>query len=608
MDTANFLFPRDLEVTPTSFSKILFIGSCLSRDYVIRLRQANPTTTYDYIMYNNASDIPDKSFDEISSYDLQYIQIPLRSVLTDAVIRIHDNDIHTSPLDWFEVGKQNIDLMLDKAMKYNAEHGILTFISNFIIPQGNISPSLWDMGSDLDISAVVRKLNLYLGNKARNYLNTYIADVEAIASSIGKRYFLDDIIAFYSHGSVFHTDWSGHERTPYWTHPAPGRIDDIPDLGLTYESKNQEFFVAVFRQIEALYRTIMQIDMVKVVIFDLDNTLWRGQLVEHYQHGEKWPYSDGWPLGIWEAVHHLKRRGIVVTLASKNDESLVVKKWDDAVQPPFVKYEDFLIPKVNWDSKAENIKSILSQLALTPKSALFVDDNPVERESVKSQIPDIRVIGSDPFVTRRILLWAPETQLHSRTSETLQRERLLKKQIDRNHDQASLTREEFLSSLETSIKTWRLTSTDHPTFSRVSELVNKTNQFNTTGARWTGAEYNRYFNNGGVLYAFSTVDRYAEYGTVGAVFVQDQHINQFIMSCRVMGMEIEFAVLSFIVDSVRQHSTDVITASIVETESNTPCRTLYERALFDKRDSNHFEIRPDQSLYTPAHVSIMSAD
>lgn len=605
MDVSDFLFPRDLQVTDISFTKVLFIGSCLSDFYVRRLREANSETVYDFILFNNASDLPEKSDDEIRSYDLQYIQIPLRSVLTDAVIRIADNDKSESPINWVEVGKQNIDQMLEKACSYNTKTGIMTIISNFIVPQGRVSPSLSDIDTEFDLTWVIRELNNYLSYAVKNYKNAYIADVDTIANSLGKRYFLDDIIFFYTHGSVFYPEWAAYERVPYWTAPEQGRIEDIPDLDSTYENRFKEFFDAVFRQIDVIYRIVKQVDTVKVVIFDLDNTMWRGQLIEHYQPGQRWPYTDGWPLGIWEAVHHLRRRGIVVTIASKNDADLVEAKWSDAVQPPFIKFSDFLNPHINWNPKADNIRTILEQLSLTPKSALFVDDNPVERESVKALLPGIRAIGSDPFLTRRILLWAPETQIANRSAESTRREEMLKKQFERENQKSSMSRSDFLQSLACKVSLWEVTSIEHPSFSRIFELVNKTNQFNTTGSRWDFDDYQHHIDKGGRIFAFSVTDRFTEYGTVGVVFTLQNHIHQFVMSCRVLGMDVEIAILNHIVKYAREdNKSEEIHASLVETEANTPCRTLFLRGGFAEIGPNNFTLQADNTGISANHVTV----
>jgi FkbH-like protein len=605
MKTADFLFPRDLEVTSTEFKKIMFVGSCLSEAYVLQFRETFPSVICDFVLFNNAADLPVRTPEEIAEYDLQYIQIPLRSVLTDAVIRIADYDKPESTIDWVDLGKQNISLMLKAAMRYNPNGNLLTFVSNFVVPQGRIAPSLRDQDSDQDLTKVIRELNSYLAQELQKYPSAFLADVDMIANSLGKRFFLDDAIGFYTHGAVFYTDWAAQERFPHWTNPSPGRIEEIQDLGVTYENKNEEFFDAVFRQVEALYRTVMQIDMVKVVIFDLDNTMWRGQLIEHYQNGATWPHSDGWPLGIWEAIHHLRRRGIVVSIASKNDRVLIEEKWNDAVQPSFVKYSDFVEPRINWLSKADNIREILTDLCLTPKGAVFVDDNPVERESVRVSLPGIRVIGSDPFVVRRILLWSPETQIAARSNETVRREEMLRKQVDREREKSTMSRTDFLKSLQSKVEVFEVTSSAHGSFSRIFELVNKTNQFNTNGNRWSLEDYRAHFGGGGHVFGFSVADRFSDYGIVGVAFVLGADVLQFVMSCRVLGMEIETAVLSRLVEAIRIEQPAVkVSGSIVNLEANTPCRDFYVRAGFRQATSNNYELDGSKTCVSEAHVEI----
>ncbi|MBB3225075.1 HAD-IIIC family phosphatase [Pseudoduganella umbonata] len=604
MRTADFLFPKDLQVSDVRFRRVLVIGSCLSRTYVLKMRERFPDVVYDYDLFNNASDLQSRTDEQLQQYDYQYIQIPLRSVLTDAVVRIADNDKSETPADWLELGMRNIDAMLEKATAYNRQTGLLTLVANFIVPQGRLAPSLSDFGADNDIVEVVRSLNKYLASEIGKLRNAYIADVDMIANSIGKKYFLDDSIVFSTHGALFYTDWSGHERYPSWTAPVKGRIEDIPNLGETYENKNDEFFDAVFRQMDAIYRSVMQIDMVKLVVFDLDNTLWRGQLVEHYQPGIKAPYSDGWPLGLWDAIHQLRRRGIIVTIASKNDEELVKKKWDDAVQPPFIKYSDFLSPKISWRPKAEGIQELLEEFSLTPKSVVFVDDNPVERDFVKAAFPDIRTIGSDPFVVRRILMWSPETQIARRSSESLRREDMLKAKIDRKAISAKLSREEFLQTLELKVCISIVENVSHKLFSRTFELVNKTNQFNTTGKRWALDEYNKYFSAGGIIFAFSVVDKFSDYGSVGAVFVREGQIDQFVMSCRTLGLDVELSIIDHIAKMLREKKVMDLSAVLVETESNNPCRTVFARAGFDKTECGNFILRAGRNTVSVSHISV----
>lgn len=601
MDAAEFLFPSDLEVTPTPWKKILAIGSCLSERYVDFIKRTKPDLALEHVLFNNVADMPEKDQREIETFDLQYVQLPLRSVLTDAIIRIAD----VSPsIDWVEVGKQNIDLFLQSATKYNELCGILTIVSTFIVPQGHVAPSIIEENTRLDLATVVRELNAHIYRWVATRQNIVVADVDAVASSVGKRHFLDDPIYFFTHGGIIDHSWATLERTPSWSAPDPGRFEEVPDLSTIYENREAEFLAAVVRQMESLFRIAKQLDSVKAVIFDLDNTLWRGQLVEHYVDARSWPFADGWPMGLWETVHHLRRRGILVSIASKNDHELVSGRWHDAVQQGFLSFSDFLVPHINWEAKAQNIASILSKLSLTPRSAVFVDDHPVERASVKAALPDIRAIGSNPFDIRRILLWAAETQIARRSNESASRESMVKGQIEREGQRETMSREQFLVQLDSRVRLWELNE-DDPSFARVFELVNKTNQFNTNGRRWDWNEMRRHVYENGRIFAFSASDRFSNYGTVGAAITSGNEILQFVMSCRVLGVEIEAAVIGAIVEELRGDSAGCeIHGTIVDTKTNRPCRLLYSSAGFAQASPGRFVLAQNSKARTVSHVSL----
>ena len=230
MNAADFLFPRDLEVTPTKLAKILFIGSCLSEANVKNFRAFNAAIHYEHVLFNNAMDLPARSAQELAAYDLQYIQLPLRSILPDAVVRIADNDKRDTPIVWTELGQLNIDRMLDKAMAYNRQSELLTIVSTFFVPQMHVSPSLNDIRSQNDLFLVIHHLNNYLAEKVRNFRNSFIADVDMIATSLGKRDFLDDITGFYTHGAVHYPDCSEGNR-----------LEKVPPFIETYENRVDQF-------------------------------------------------------------------------------------------------------------------------------------------------------------------------------------------------------------------------------------------------------------------------------------------------------------------------------------------------------------------------------
>ncbi|NGZ83106.1 HAD-IIIC family phosphatase [Duganella aceris] len=608
MHPADYLFPRELQATALPLTKLLVIGSCLTDQYLQDFRRLYPEVQFDYTQFNNLLNLPALTPEQAAGYQLQYIQIPLRTLVGDNIIRVVDFD---QPGAYEALEAQACAMLravLEAVLKHNREHGLLTLVSNFIVPQSNLAPSLSERGGAKDFGRLVRVVNQCLDDTLAGHKHAYVADVDSLASTFGKRFFLDDVASFYSHTATLVADVALLDNQPDWAAPHSGRIEAIPDVYATYGLQPTVFSEMVFRQMESIYRIVQQVDTVKLVIFDLDNTLWRGQIAEHYEPGRPQPESHFWPVGIWEAVQHLRRRGIMVSLCSKNDEHIVKERWRRAVLP-WLSYDDFLLPKINWLPKSDNIKDTLATLALTAKSVVFVDDNPVERDEVRNNIPGIRVIGADPFVTRRILLWSAETQRITLGAEAQQREQSYKGLIAREQQKsAGGGRAEFLAGLDVQLTMEVIHDSAADGFTRVNELVNKTNQFNTSGVRWTAAEFGAFFAAGGSVHSFSVRDKFSDYGQVGALLLQGGVIRQFVMSCRVLGMDVEIAALDHVVGELFRDGAEIVVGALVETELNTPCRDVYARAGFaSTAQPGVFALLRGAARPGAAHVRIIAA-
>ena len=579
MHPADYLFPRDLQLTDLPLKRVLVIGSCLTEQYLEDFRQLYPAVAFDYTAFNNLLQLPTLAREQAAAYQLQYIQIPLRTLVGDHIIRAYDFELAGAYAELEQQACAMLQAVLDAVLKHQREHGMLTLIANFIVPQSNLAPALADRGGSKDFGRLVRAVNQRLDDVVAGLQNTYVADVDGAAATFGKRFFMDDVASFYAHTATLVADVEALDNAPAWAAPHSGRIEAIPDVRATYGLQTRLFSELVFRQIESIYRIAHQVDTVKIVIFDLDNTLWRGQIAEHYEPGRAWPESHFWPVGIWEAIQHLRRRGIVVSLCSKNDEHIVKERWSRAVLP-WLKYDDFLLPKINWLPKSENIKDTLAALSLTAKGAVFVDDNPVERDEVRNNVPGIRVIGADPFVTRRVLLWSAETQRSRLGAEVRQREQSYQGVVGREREKSGSSRADFLAGLGVQMEFHTIVDTADPDFTRVNELVNKTNQFNTSGVRWSTAEFAAFFADGGQVHSFSVRDKFSDYGQVGAIVLLGGVIRQFVMSCRVLGMDAEIAALEHVAGLLFEAGAEVLVGALVETELNTPCRDVYRRAGF----------------------------
>jgi len=216
----------------------------------------------------------------------------------------------------------------------------------------------------------------------------------------------------------------------------------------------------------------------------------------------------------------------------------------------------------------------------------------------------MRVLGPNPYLWRRILLWAPETQVAAITAESAARTEMVQKQVERETQKKRLSREDFLASLEVRASLGEIASTSDARFARALELINKTNQFNTTGKRWTQQELAAFFRDGGRCFVLDVTDRFTAYGIVGVLLVAGNEIAQFVMSCRVVGMDVEIAAVAGVLQAIAARGASEIRASLVPTSANLLCRDLWERCGFLPTGAEQHQRSADPPLAPPAHIAL----
>jgi FkbH-like protein len=588
-----FLNPCDLSVTTAPIRRIALIGSCFLQSW--GFHENNPSNCVaDVIVANNAGEMPEPpGGDGEQPYDFQVIQVPLRSVLKDAALWHIPNGSRELHQQAFDQACEYLAFQLKTRMQWNLKNGMLTFVANFLVPQRNLLGCLLPRFNLSNPEFFIHKLNEHLERLVGSYRNAYILDADRIAASIGRRFLQDDIV-----GAVCHNSLLGLPDVD------TTRIERMEGMAAYFDVTSRESFrYALWSEINAMFRTVRQVDSVKLVVVDLDDTLWNGvsgDVAEVDPH-----MVEGWPLGFVEALCYLKKRGILLAIASKNDEQRIRHIWPK-IFGTRLSLADFAATRINWKSKAENLADMMSTMNLLPRSVIFIDDNPVERASIRHAFPEIRVLGRHPYYLRQTLLWSSETQVVSITDESSQRTEMMKAQFEREDKRTELSREEFLNAAAPTFQMMVIGSTSHPRFARALELINKTNQFNTTGRRWTLEECDGFLRAGGVFHAFSVADSYTAYGLAGVVLLKDATIVQWVMSCRVLGYEIEQAVMAAIVESVRAgFRTEIhgheIHGHLVETEVNFPCRDLFAKCGFARTDGQ-WVLAGETTLRAPAHI------
>jgi FkbH-like protein len=584
--------PDDLTVTATPLKRVMVVGSCLVAGWPDALIATHPSCEIDMMIVNNVAVLPPEPPHPPSEYDFHLIQIPLRSVVPDwAHMRIRYDD-QAAYQRLFDESRARLCQFLDGLMQWNRDHGIMTFVCNFLVPQQNPMGRLQPRYDLRNMVYFVEKLNEALDEELKRYRNAYFFDFNAVVSTYGSRRFKDDVLWNSSHASALgDSDWELDRD----------RLDPVEPVSHYYPLQIHDYVKHGWRELLAMYRTARQLDMVKLVLVDLDDTVWRGVLAEESNID---PISrEGWPFGFLETLLILKRRGVLLGIVSKNDEGRA-KEIMRQMHNSDLTFEDFAVRRINWRPKADNIEEILKEVNLLPHSVVFVDDNPVERAAVKSAFPDMRVIGENPYLWRRILLWSPETQLPVITAESAARTEMVQAQVEREQQRKRLSREEFLESLAITVTLSEVASISDPNFPRTLELINKTNQFNTTGERRTVQGCTDLLARGGRFWTMHVRDRYTSYGLVGVLVTEGNSITQFVMSCRVIGLDVETAAVSELLRRMRADLSDHVTAALIETPANLLCRTLWSGMGFAEVDGTWTRSLLADLPRHPPHVTL----
>lgn len=328
---------------------------------------------------------------------------------------------------------------------------------------------------------------------------------------------------------------------------------------------------------------------VRMLAIDLDNTLWGGILGEDgmtgIQLGGDFPGNAF--LAFQNLIQCLANRGLAIAIVSKNDENLALKAIDTL---PFMKIrsKDLAIYRINWQEKSENLIQIAREIGISLEHILFIDDNPVEREKVKRNIPEVKILNlpSDPTLYCQTLLECPYIEITNITHEDKNRNQYYVKKRKSEQQKSSFENiEDFFEFLEIKISISRLNDSN---ISRAVQLLNKTNQFNTTTKRFSQSELLKLEKNVCEIFVIGLEDNVSNFENIG-VLILDYcdlktgiiKIDNLLLSCRVLGKSIENAVLSWVLNYSRHFpNAHLLSAEIIFTERNSPVKNVYEKCGF----------------------------
>ena len=429
----------------------------------------------------------------------------------------------------------------------------ILFIQNLAVPFATFDPLVRD-GRGID--GFVAEVNTGLQGIARRHSNTYVMDYARLVATVGAGHWTDS-------------------RT-YYTARMP---------------VSQENWLAMAEMYGKYVRGALNMD-VKCVVLDLDNTLWGGVLGEDGLDGIA--VGDTYPGNVFrrfqEYLLSLFAGGYILAISSKNDHDDVIEVLRG--HPGMIlREEHFAAIKANWKTKAENIREISQEIGITPDQMLFIDDNPVEVANVSAANAGIRCLHlqSPPLNFQKQIEEARCISKLTLTEEDRDRGRQYSDERKRREFKAKISSvEDFYRDLKQ-----RLTiHVDHePHRARIAQLSQRTNQFNMATLRLSEADVGRMLASSDYLLLTADLeDRFGSSGTV--VYAQVRklerswEIENFLMSCRVLGRGVEDSVMDFVFAEANKAEVEAVFGTYIPTKKNKPFADFYSRCGFEEVEAS----------------------
>lgn len=419
------------------------------------------------------------------------------------------------------------------------------------------------------------RLNAEFASYARNHSRFFINDIHYLSAQVGL------------------TEWLGNS---YWYS--------------FHMALSPTATMALARNVAAIVKSIYGKSK-KCLVLDLDNTLWGGvigddglqNLILGSDHAVGAAFRD-----FQQYVKDLQRRGVILAVCSKNDPENAKEGFSHP--DSILKLEDFAAFKANWNPKPANIREIVAELNIGLDSMVFVDDNPAERAFVAEQLPEVAVpdVGSDVSLFAEILERERYFEVEKLVQEDLNRAVFYKSNAQRNISESSFGNYgEFLASLEMTAEIGRFL----PVYlERVTQLINKTNQFNLTTRRYTSAEVEAVAQNPSFVTLYGRLtDKFGDNGLVSVVIghVVDDTVELvvWLMSCRVLNREMELAMFDALVEQCQARGIRKIGGIYIPSKKNGMVAGHYASLGFSRvdgasegRDLWQYEVSPTYSAKT----------
>ena len=451
-------------------------------------------------------------------------------------------------------------------------------ISNFAAPSRFPYSLQRDEAAELN-----RELNLRLEKIAGEMPGVYVLDYEALTGFHGKGAIADERLRHLARMEI------GHQMLPKLANKMLAHMIALRGFGK------------------------------KCLVLDLDNTLWGGNVGDDgltgIQLGEEYPGSAF--VEFQHSLLALYQRGVILTVNSKNNDvdALDVLKHHPAM---VLRAEHFSAMRINWRDKCENIEAIATELNLGLESMVFIDDNPAERELMRRLRSEVLTPEwpEDPVLYRSALEGLCDFATVSVTAEDLRRSEMYVDEGKRDAlKERSGTLEEYLFGLNMQVWFNEAEGVDIP---RVTQLVQRTNQFNLTTRRYSSSEIEGFLRaDNASVYVLRNRDAFGDNGLVGVAVVVEEigddggriwRIDSLLMSCRVLGRTIEDVFLHFLSNKARREGAQYVVGEFNPTNKNMMVKDFYREAGFRPAEVSETGSRwiLDLASYTPPTFPWMS--
>lgn len=408
---------------------------------------------------------------------------------------------------------------------------------------------------------------------ARNFIERFNAKVYQYACT-NRNFYVHDI--HYLSALIGLDKW--HNRSQYHLYKLAADYDVIPRIA--YNMAN-------------IVKSILGKNK-KCLILDLDNTLWGGVIgdagVEGIRLGRETPQGEAF-VEFQEYIRSLKKRGVILAACSKNDE--VNAKAGFTHPDSVLAIDDFAVFKANWKPKPINIAEIAAELNIGLDSVVFVDDNPAERQIVRENFPEVAVLEIDANDVASYITLLDRSGFFEPamlSEDDFIRARAYEENAKRK--QAEYRFQDYGDFLRSLIMKAEISSFVPVYLERITQLINKTNQFNLTNRRYTLAEIESISNNSRYITLYGRLsDKFGDNGLVTAMIAErrqeELHIELWVMSCRVFKRNMEYAMFDSLMELAKTYKVKKIVGYYRESGKNKIVADLYQVLGFQMSQCDH---------------------